>query len=70
MTGLATLLATVKDLKHLFGVLEQVLHGNINEEPPNTPVVQNHSQLGADILKLKQLLVKVIRDRSESPMAN
>ncbi|KAJ5971791.1 uncharacterized protein N7479_001709 [Penicillium vulpinum] len=61
---------TVEDLKHLF---ESVLLSLTNREPPNTPVFQDHSQSGPDMVQLKQLLVKVIRkgySSAELPVAN
>ncbi|KAK9847085.1 AAA+ ATPase domain [Penicillium brevicompactum] len=61
---------TVEDLKHLF---ESVLLSLTNREPPNTPVFQDHSQPGPDMVQLKQLLVKVIREgysSAEPPVAN
>lgn len=33
-----------------------------NREPPNTPVFQDHSQPGLDMVQLKQSLVKLIHD--------
>ncbi|KAJ6039290.1 uncharacterized protein N7446_014038 [Penicillium canescens] len=61
---------TVEDLKYLF---ESVLLSLTNREPPNTPVFQDHSQPGPDMVQLKQLLVKVIRkgySSAEPPVAN
>ncbi|CAG8196152.1 unnamed protein product [Penicillium olsonii] len=61
---------TVEDLKHLF---ESGLLSLTNREPPNTPVFQDHSQPGPDMVQLKQLLVKVIREgysSAEPPVAN
>jgi hypothetical protein len=60
----------VEDLKYLF---ESVLLSLTNREPPNTPVFQDHSQSGPDMVQLKQLLVKVIRkgySSAEPPVAN
>ncbi|KAI1829405.1 hypothetical protein CBS147337_9800 [Penicillium roqueforti] len=57
--GLSTPHATVEDLKHLYDVLDKLLPDLINNEPPNTPVFQNHSQPGPDMGELKQLLVKL-----------
>ncbi|KAI3226151.1 hypothetical protein CBS147310_8183 [Penicillium roqueforti] len=73
MKGSATPQATVEDLKHLFDVLEKVLFYLTNRDPPNTPVFQDHSQPGPDMVQLKQLLVKVIRkgySSTEPPLAN
>jgi hypothetical protein len=70
---LVTPQATVEDLKHLFDALERVLPGLTNQDPPNTPVFQDQSQPGPDIVQLKQLLVKVIRkgySSTEPPVAN
>lgn len=59
--GLASPPATVKDLKHLFGVLEKVL-------PDLQPRTSKHSCLSEsfptrpDMVQLKQLLVKLIED--------
>ncbi|EKV12768.1 hypothetical protein PDIG_42040 [Penicillium digitatum PHI26] len=61
MKGSATPQATVEDLKHLFDVLEKVLFDLTNRDPPNTPVFQDHSPPGPDMVQLKQLLEKVIR---------
>ncbi|CAG8184834.1 unnamed protein product [Penicillium nalgiovense] len=61
---------TVEDLKYLF---ESVLLSLTNLEPPNTPVFQDHSQPGPDMVQLKQLLVKVIckgYSSAEPPVAN
>ncbi|KAI3226519.1 hypothetical protein DTO012A9_5567 [Penicillium roqueforti] len=61
---------TVEDLKYLF---ESVLLSLTNREPPNTPVFQDYSQPGPDMVQLKQLLVKVIRKgyfSAEPPVAN
>ncbi|QQK42945.1 AAA+ ATPase domain [Penicillium digitatum] len=66
MEGSATPQATAKDPKHLFGVLKKVLFDLTNRNPPNTPVFQDHSQPGPDIVQLKQLLEKVIRKRHYS----
>ncbi|KAJ6020068.1 hypothetical protein N7522_000143 [Penicillium canescens] len=46
--GTATSQAVVKDLKHLFDVLLENVLGFTNQEPPNTPVSQDQSQLGLD----------------------
>jgi hypothetical protein len=73
MKGSATPQATVEDLKHLFDVLEKVLFGLTNRDPPNTPVFQAHSPPGPDMVQLKQLLEKVIRkgySSAEPPVAN
>lgn len=59
--------ATLNDLKHLFGVfLEKALLDLTNQEPPNTPVSQDQSPLGLDMVRLKQLLVKLTRDERAS----
>lgn len=52
----------MKDLKHLFDVLEKVLSDPTNRGPPNTPIFQHDSQPGPDVVQLKQLLVKVTRN--------
>ncbi|CAG8147897.1 unnamed protein product, partial [Penicillium nalgiovense] len=55
--GSATPQVTVKYLKHLFGVfLEKALLDLTNEELPNTPVIQDQSPPGPDVVRLKQLL--------------
>ncbi|KAJ5115522.1 hypothetical protein NUU61_001281 [Penicillium alfredii] len=60
-------LATLNDLKHLFGVfLEKALLEPTSQVPPNTPVSQHHSQPGPDMAQLKQLLVKLVHDRYPS----
>lgn len=59
--GWASAQATVKDLKHLFDVLEKVLSDL--KAPPNTPVFQETSQPGPDMVQLGQLLKKLNRDR-------
>ncbi|KAJ5101749.1 hypothetical protein NUU61_003971 [Penicillium alfredii] len=49
--------AVVKDLKHFFGVfLERLLLDFTNEELPNTPVTQDQSAPGLDMVPLKRLL--------------
>ena len=71
--GSATPQATVEDLKHLFNVLKKVLFDLTNRDPLNTPIFQDHSPLGPDIVQLKQLLEKVIRkgySSAEPPVAN
>ena len=73
MKGSATPQATVEDLKHLFDVLEKVLFDLTNRDPPNTPVFQDHSPPGPDMVQLKQLLENVIRkgySSAEPPVAN
>lgn len=57
---------TVKDLKHLFDVLERVLPDLTNREPPNTPIFQDQSPPGPDMVRLKQLLVKLTHDEYSS----
>lgn len=52
----------MEDPKHLFEVLKKVLSDLTNREPPNTPVYQLDSQPGPDMVQLKQLLLKLIRD--------
>ncbi|KAJ5654994.1 ATPaseAAA-typecore [Penicillium lividum] len=54
--GWATPQATVKDLKHLFNVLEKVLYDL--KAPPSTPVFQENPQPGPDMVQLEQLLKK------------
>ncbi|KAF7166805.1 hypothetical protein CNMCM6106_002503 [Aspergillus hiratsukae] len=57
----------VKDLQHLFGVfLEKALLDLTNQEPPNTPASQDQSPPGPDMVRLKQLLVKLARDECVS----
>lgn len=57
--------ATVEALKHLFGVvLEKMLLDPTNREPPNTPVSQDQSPSGLDMVQLKQLLVKLTHDET------
>jgi hypothetical protein len=59
--------ATLNDLKHLFGVfLEKALLDLTNPEPPNTPVSQHQSPAGPDMVRLKQLLVKLTRNERAS----
>ena len=69
--GLARPQATVEDLKQLYEVLEKVLHNLANTQTANTPVFQDHSQPGPDVVHLKQLLVKLIDDEycSAEPLA-
>lgn len=65
--GPASAQAAVEDLKHLFGVfLEKTLLDLINKEPPNTPVSQDQFPPGPDMVRLKQLLVKLTRDECAS----
>ncbi|PYH92245.1 hypothetical protein BO71DRAFT_411173 [Aspergillus ellipticus CBS 707.79] len=59
--GSTTPQATVKDLRHLFDVLEKVLADL--KAPPNTPVFQGNPQQEPDMVKLGQLLKKFNRDR-------
>lgn len=59
-TGLALPQTTVKDLEHLFDVLERVLPDLTNREPPNTPVFQGNFQADPDMAQLKQLMGKLI----------
>lgn len=48
--GTAASQAIVKDLKHLFGVLlEKVL--DLTNQPPNTPVSQDQSPPGTDVVR-------------------
>ncbi|KAJ5340225.1 hypothetical protein N7541_009349 [Penicillium brevicompactum] len=55
--------ATLKDLIHLFAAfLENAMLDHIDQEPPNTPVSQDQSPPGPDVVRLKQLLVKLTRD--------
>lgn len=64
---LATPQATVKDLKHLFGVfLESMLFDLTSQEPPNTPVSQGQSPPSLDMVRLKQLMVKLSHDECAS----
>jgi hypothetical protein len=65
--GSATPQAIVNDLKHLFGVfLENVLFDLTNQEPPNTPVSQDESHPVLDMVRLKQLMVKLSHDECAS----
>jgi hypothetical protein len=65
--GTTTSQAIVKDLKHLFGVfLEKMLLDLTNKEPPNTPVSHDQFPPGPDMVRLKQLLVKLTRDECAS----
>jgi hypothetical protein len=65
--GTTTSQAIVKDLKHLFGVfLEKTLPDLTNQEPPNTPVSQDHPPTDPDMVRLKQFLVKLTRDECAS----
>jgi hypothetical protein len=60
-------LATLDDLKHLFGVfLEKALLDFTDQEPPSTPVSQDQSPAGLDMVRLKQLLVKLTSDECAS----
>ncbi|KAL2695082.1 hypothetical protein AAEP93_004143 [Penicillium crustosum] len=59
--------ATLNYLKHIFGVfLEKALLDLTNQEPPNTPLSQDRSPAGPDMVRLKQLLVKLTRDERAS----
>lgn len=65
--GTTTSQAILKDLKHLFGVfLEKTLLDLTNKEPPNTPVSQGHFPPGPNMIRLKQLLVKLTCDECAS----
>ncbi|KAJ6112321.1 hypothetical protein N7523_008382 [Penicillium sp. IBT 18751x] len=64
--GTATSQAIVKDLKHLFGVFLEKLLDLTNQEPPNTPVSLDQSPPGPDMVRLKELLVKLTRDECAS----
>lgn len=65
--GTATSQVTVKYLKHLFGMfLEKALLNFTNEELPYTPVTQDRSPPGPDMVRLNQLLVKLTRDECAS----
>lgn len=58
-------LATLKDLMHFFGVfLENALLDFTDQDPPNTPASQDQSPPGLDMVRLKQLLVKLSHDES------
>lgn len=55
--------AIVRDLKHLFGVfLQKTLLDLPIQKPPNTPISQDQPPPGPDMVRLKQLLVKLTRD--------
>lgn len=54
--------AIVNDLKHLFGELLEKALELANQEPPNTPVSQDQSPAAPDMIRLKQLLVKLTSD--------
>jgi len=59
--------ATLKDLMHLFGVfLENALLDLTDQVPPNTPVSQDQSPPGLDMVRLKQLMVKLSHDECAS----
>ncbi|KAJ5991642.1 hypothetical protein N7522_011849 [Penicillium canescens] len=59
--------ATLDDLKHLFSIfLEKALLDLTNQEPPNTPISKDQSPTGPDMVRLKQLLVKLTRDERAS----
>lgn len=61
--GSDTLHTTMEDLKHLFGVfLEKALLDLTNKGPPNTPVCQDQSPADLNVVRLKQLLVKLTRN--------
>ncbi|KAJ5489169.1 hypothetical protein N7539_004059 [Penicillium diatomitis] len=64
--GTAASLATVKDLKNLFGVFLEKMLDLANQEPPNTPVTQDQSPGGPDMVQLKQLLVKLTSNECAS----
>ena len=67
MKGTSASQTIVKDLQHLFGVfLEKALLDLTNQEPPNTPASQDQSPPGPDMVRLKQLLVKIARDQCAS----
>jgi hypothetical protein len=63
----------VKDLKYLFVVcLEKALLDLTNKEPTNTPISQDESPPGPDMVQLKQLLAELIHDEyasAELPVA-
>lgn len=64
---MATSQAIMKDLKHLFGVfLQKTLLDLTNQEPPNTPVSQQQPPTGPDMVRLKQMLVKLTSDEYAS----
>ncbi|KAJ6020105.1 hypothetical protein N7522_000180 [Penicillium canescens] len=58
--------AIVKDLKHLFGVFLENVLDLANQEPPNGPVSQDQSPAAPDMIRLKQLLVKLTSDEGAS----
>ncbi|KAJ5938337.1 hypothetical protein N7466_001471 [Penicillium verhagenii] len=59
--------ATVKDLMHLLSVfLENALPDLTDQEPPSTPVSQDQSPQGLDIVRLKQLMAKVSHTEGHS----
>ncbi|KAI3180284.1 hypothetical protein DTO046C5_1520 [Penicillium roqueforti] len=59
--------ATLKDLMHLFSTfLENALLDLADQEPPNTPVSQDQSPPGLDIVRLKRLIVKLTDDKCTS----
>ncbi|KAI3100989.1 hypothetical protein CBS147333_8294 [Penicillium roqueforti] len=59
--------ATLKDLMHLFSAfLENALLDLADQEPPNTPVSQDQSPPGLDIVRLKRLMVKLTDDECTS----
>lgn len=59
--------ATLKDLMLLFGkFLENALLDLADQEPPNTPVSQDQSPPGLDMVRLKQLMVKLTHNECRS----
>lgn len=64
--GTAASQAIVKDLKHLFGVFLENVLDLANQEPPNTPVSQDQFPAAPDMIRLKQLLMKLISDECAS----
>ena len=50
-TGAATSQAIVKDLKHLFGVFLEKVLDLTSQVPPNTPVSQDQSPPGTDVVR-------------------
>lgn len=64
--GSASAQATMKDLKHLFGVFLEKVLDLVKQEPPNTPVSQDQSPAAPDMIRLKQLLVALTSDECAS----
>lgn len=64
--GSASAQATMKDVKHFFAVFLEKMSDLANQEPPNTPVSWDQSPAAPDMIRLKQLLVKLTSDECAS----